>query len=196
MDYYETLSKQLINPDGYLHFPDASIHSYLDGIADDSFNKDEADGYIAALIIWHQLAEEILRLLYRHSQLLIKAGLYPTKLDEKTIEHVNMGGLIQIHSSCVAYDRKSIIMSNAKKLNDLRNDLLHDVMNYPSEKDIMAKAKAAKVYFNNLFSEWPTAMKWFYKQYDRMKNKEEIKRLISKQKAKAAQHSGRSMRKG
>ena len=184
MKYEESLAKHLMNPDGYLYFRDSSIHSYLDGIARDAFARDQADGHMAALIIWHQLAEEILRLLYSYSQLLIKAALYPTKLDEKGVGNESMGSLIQMHKQCVAYDRKSLIISHAGKINDLRNELFHGIIEHPTEDAIKEQAKSAKEYFDNLFKEWHEAMRWFYRRIDDIKKQPEISKLLQKYKQK------------
>ncbi len=178
MKYDEELVKQLINPHGYLYFPDSSIHSYLDGIADDAYHKNEADGYIAALSIWHQLSEEILRVLYRYSQLLIKASLYPVKLDEKEIIPISMGALIEVNKQCVVYNRKSIILTNSKKLNNLRNDIFHHIIKHPTENEIIQKVIVAKTYYDTIFKEWREAMHWFYKEFDRIKKRAEISKLI------------------
>jgi len=186
MKYDEMIARHLINPDAHLYFPDSSIHSYLDGIAYDAFNKDQADGYMAALNIWHQLAEEILRLLYIYSQLLIKAALYPTKLDEKKIQNESMGALIQINKQCVAYDRKSLILRYAEKISVLRNELVHEIIMHPNEADIVEKAKPAKDSYENMFKEWQKAMRWFYREFDRVKKRAEISKLLQKYKQRIA----------
>jgi hypothetical protein len=180
MKYDELLAKQLMNPDGYLYFPESSIHSYLDGIAHDAFSRGQPEGYMAALSIWHQLTEEILRLLYRYSQLLIKAALYPVILDEKAIENESMGALIQIHKQCVVYDRKSLIIRYAGKINDLRNELFHWIIRHPTEADIVERAKPAQDHFESIFKEWHEAMKWFYRELDKTKKRTAISMLLQK----------------
>ena len=180
MKYDELLAKQLMNPDGYLYFPESSIHSYLDDIAHDAFSRSQPEGYMAALSVWHQLTEEILRLLYRYSQLLLKAALYPVKLDEKTIKDESMGALIQIHKQCVAYDRKSLIIRYASKINELRNELFHAIIRHPNEADIAERAQPAKAYFESIFKEWHEAMKWFYRELDNTKKRTAISMLLQK----------------
>jgi hypothetical protein len=180
VNYDERLAAQLNSLHGNLYFPDSSVHSYLDGIAHDAFGQGEAAGCLAALTIWHQLTEEILRLLYRYSQVLIKAALYPAKLGEKDLQNESLGSLIQIHKQCVQYDRKSVILSSAIALNNLRNDLFHDITQYPSEADIIRKAEPCRGYFQQLFGDWQIAMKWFDREFARIKNRKEIASLLQK----------------
>ncbi|MDP3049102.1 MAG: hypothetical protein Q8N12_06705 [Thermodesulfovibrionales bacterium] len=180
MKYEEELAKHLKNPDGYLWFSESWPHSYLNGIAEDAFNKNSPEGYLTSLIIYHQLTEEILRLLLLYSNLVMKAALYPVKIDLPAVNESSLGELLQIHRATVVFDKKSKIIEQADKLNRLRNELSHGIIKYPSGTAIIEKAENSKEIFENIFENWGMSMKWFYQTFDKLKQRPEISKLLNK----------------
>ena len=180
MKYEEELAKHLRNPDGYLWFSDSWPHSYLNGIAEDAFDKNSPEGYLTSLIIYHQLTEEILKVLLCYSNLVMKAALYPVKIELPAGDDASLGGLLQIHKTTVVFDKKSKIIEQADKLNRLRNELSHRIIRHSSETAIVMKAKNSKEIFENIFKNWRMSMKWLYHTIDELKQRPEISKLLNK----------------
>lgn len=180
VNYGESLAKQLSNPDGYLYAKDSDVLSSLDGMAHDAFDQRTSAGQLMAVVIWHQLAEEILRILYRYSQLLSKASLYPVKIDEISADDRTLGQLLRIHATTVVFDRKANIRIASTTLNSIRQQVAHEITRHSSEIDILGLCSPARDAMDSLFEDWRAAMRWFYSQFDRCKQNDQIAALVAR----------------
>jgi hypothetical protein len=180
MKYEEKLVKSVKNPDVYIGFDDRDSLSYLDGIADDSYHKKTTEGYITAAIISHQLTEQILLLLVKYSDLLIKARIYPARLDTAYQHLDTFGKLIERHATTVVFQNKSIILRNARAINKSRIQIVHKLKELKHEANINPLAKKIRDDFESLFHDWPKAMAWFYKQLDSLKTQKIWQDLLTK----------------
>ena len=82
MNYDEKLFKSLKNPDGNLWWEDSHPHSDLQVLAEEALANNTIEGKIASLFIYHQLNQEILNLLIRFCDLIVRGSLYPIKTSE------------------------------------------------------------------------------------------------------------------
>ena len=83
MNHNEKLFQSLRNPDGYLWWEDSYPHSDLLALAEEALDRNTVEGRIASLFIYHQLNQEILNLLIRFCDLIIRGSLFPIKMTEE-----------------------------------------------------------------------------------------------------------------
>lgn len=178
MKYNEYLAKVLKNPTEYLWFPESWSHSYLDGMARDFIERGSPEEYFVAVLIFHQLVEELLRLLIRYSNLVIKASIYPIKVELSNGEDKTLGGLIKLHRYSVQYKNKSKIIRSANRLNDLRQRVAHKIIELPSEISIIEETQECEELFEDVFENWKSALKWFHLIIDDIKTKPKIQKLL------------------
>ena len=180
MKYEEQLINSVENPDLFIGFDNRDSMSILDGIADNSYHKKTTEGYITAAIISHQLTEKILLLLVKYSDALLKAKIYPEKIDSSYEKLDTFGKLIKRHTTTVVFSRKSRIIKNAVSINNARIQLVHKMTELKHEDDLAVLSKRVRDDFEVLFSDWLECMSWFYKQFNLLKNRNELKKLFDK----------------
>lgn len=180
MKYEEQLINSIENPDLFIGFENRDSMSILDGIADDSYHKKTTEGYIASAIISHQLTEKILLLLVKYSDALVKARVYPEKIDSSYKNLDAFGKLIERHTTTVVFSRKSRIIKNAVAINEARIQLVHKITEFKDEDDLAELSKKIRDDFENLFNDWLESMAWFYKQFKLLRKRDELKRLFEK----------------
>ena len=181
MKYEEKLVQEINNPDGYLWWQDSTPLSSLDGVAEDFLVKNNIESRIAALFIYQQLSEEILKLIARYCDLIIRASLYPIKLtttlnlDNKKFSEAR--GYIQ---NSIEFLNKSKLLSEIEKLNDLRNTYGHDLINNYSKVFSNTELSNLDDLYKSILSLFHSSTQWFYKEIKRLRQKQEIKDLIDK----------------
>ncbi len=182
MKYEEKLIKELKNPDNYMLHKESWIESELDGMAKDMlhFNKG-IESKIASLFIYHQLTEEILALLFRFCDLIIRGSLYPIKLNEtKPTKHRDFAKNLEMLKSSVEFKDKSKLVSAAKELNQIRNRVGHKLITDYKDFNLDDELDEVNELFEKIFSYRTEGLKWFYTQINRLKERKEIKDLLDK----------------
>jgi hypothetical protein len=182
MKYEERLIKELKNPDGYLWNEDSWIQSELDGMAKDMLHLNKGiESKIASLFIYHQLTEEILALLFRFCDLIVRGSLYPIKLNEpKPKRHRDFAKNLDMLKSSIEFEGKSRLISAAKELNKKRNRIGHRLVTEFKDFDIEEELKGVDDLFELIFKYRTEGLRWFYSQINRLKEREEINRLLDR----------------
>ncbi len=67
------------------HFARSDFLKELNELADASFAKGTVEGYLAALLIYHQLCEEFLRVLVKTSHFYVQCALFPQQIEDKKL---------------------------------------------------------------------------------------------------------------
>jgi hypothetical protein len=78
--YERDLRARLKNPDRWPVFPSPRFLDRLEGIASRAIMKRTIEGYLATILIYHQLAEEMLRLLIQDAHFLIQLAVFPSHI--------------------------------------------------------------------------------------------------------------------
>jgi hypothetical protein len=182
MKYEERLIKELKNPDAYLWHEESWIQSELDGMAKDMLQSNKGiESKIASLFIYHQITEEILALLFRFCDLIVRASLYPIKLNEpKPKRYRDFAKNLEMLKSSIEFKDKLQLISAAKELNQKRNRIGHRLVTEFKEFDIEEELKEVNDLFEKIFEHRTEGLKWFYSQINRLKEREDIKKLLDK----------------
>lgn len=69
-DHMDEIIRKVVERDQWPTFEDSAHLSELDAIAEDANAKDTLEGYLAALAIYHQLCDEMAKLLIEDSRFL------------------------------------------------------------------------------------------------------------------------------
>ena len=115
MKYEERLAKELKNPDAYLLWDETWPLSDLDGMARDMLHyNDSVESQIASLFIFHQLTEEIIALLYRYCDFVLRASLFPIKITENRPEkYDDFSKNIKALESSIEFKSKSKLIKSS-----------------------------------------------------------------------------------
>jgi hypothetical protein len=164
MDSYKVeLIKYLKNTEGHLMAEwtkDTTPLSELNAIAEESLERKNPEGYIAALFIYHQLTFEILRDLLIRSNFLIKLALYPIHYTPKKYStESKFSELLMDLEHSINFKGKTKIISQARLINKLRNDFGHRIIENYSYSDIDQKLANIKIIHDGIFQTWGSCLR-------------------------------------
>lgn len=125
----------------------------LNALADSSFHRKTTDGYLAAVLIYQQLTEEIILLLLECSDFLIKCAIFPIeiKFENKRERKLTFGHLLEHLKRAVDFPRKQKLIKNCEKLNTIRILLVHRLARKNSIGDINRTARKVKKIYDSIF---------------------------------------------
>ena len=72
MEYMRALAAKILDPEKWPNFERADFLDELNGLADAAFDKGTVEGYLAALLIYHQLTDEMLRMVHRWAEFFVQ----------------------------------------------------------------------------------------------------------------------------
>lgn len=184
MDTYKNeLVKYIKNTEGHLMAEwtdDTTPLSELNGIAEESLQRHNPEGHIAALFIYHQLTFEILRSILIRTNFLIKLSLYPIHFNPKKYStDSKFSELLQDLDHSINFKGKSNILSLANNMNKLRNDFGHRIVENYSYYDIEKKLKNLKTIYEDIFQTWITSQTDLRRLTDQAKGRKEILKLVN-----------------
>lgn len=133
----------------------------LNEIADESFNKHTIEGYLAALLIYHQLCEEMAKLLIEDSRFFIKASIYPSEIEFSSSNKIMFGRTIEQLKETVDFNEKELFIQKCQSFNQVRNSLAHGLTKQTSIVDIKKKLEKIKKIFDEIFELFDSAHDWF-----------------------------------
>jgi hypothetical protein len=150
--YERQLRARLKDSDHWPSFSDPAFLDRLDGIASRAMMERTTEGYLAAILIYHQLAEELLRLLIRDAQFLIQLGVfpYPIVFREKTKQ--TFGQLQQELRNSLDFDGRKQLSRSIDQLNAIRIGIVHRLSLRGSLKGLTREARKAKRLYEEAFT--------------------------------------------
>jgi hypothetical protein len=124
----ESLVAQLKDPSRWPGFGAIDHLQQLQGLAGESKGRGTTDGYLAAMLIIHQLTEEMIKILIDDADFYTQLRLYPLPLKPtrtKDKKKGTFGDYLSDLNSTVWFQNKKYIMEKAKRLNTIRNSMVH-----------------------------------------------------------------------
>jgi hypothetical protein len=134
----------------------------LNDIADNAFNKDSIEGYLAALLIYHQLCEEMAKVLIEDSRFFIKASIYPLEIEFSKSKRIMFGGVIEQLKETVSFDNKELFIQKCQNFNQVKNSLAHGLTKKTSIDSVKQELESIKEVFDEIFVLFDQAHDWFY----------------------------------
>lgn len=133
----------------------------LNEIADEAFNKNTIEGYLAALLIYHQLCEEMAKLLIEDSRFSVKASIYPCEIEFSSANKIMFGRTIEQLKESIDFQNKELFIQKCQSLNQSRNSIAHELTKQTSINAVAKKLKKVKVLFDEIFDIFEEAHDWF-----------------------------------
>ena len=151
MTYQENVISRIKNSDNWPGFERPNFLQELNDVADSAFNKVTIEGYLAALLIYHQLTEELIRILIDCSTFYIQLCVFPQEYIKRELRGKMFGQLIDVLKHTVNDDRQKKLVQQAKQLNSLRIIMVHKLTLKSSLTKIEMQCKKAKKLFDSIF---------------------------------------------
>ena len=179
MTYYDEIIIKLEDPDKWPGFERPDFLDELIELADNSFKMKTTEGYLASVLIYHQLTEEFIKVLIESSTFYIQLSVFPQEFNNRKLDKKMFGYLIQELKQSVLDDDTYQLIEKATKLNDLRIQVVHNL----TKTDTVSKIKKQCVKVQSLFNEIFELFEIIYDRYrvsfkDFRKNIEEMKEEI------------------
>jgi CRISPR/Cas system-associated endoribonuclease Cas2 len=152
MNYFEELIERIKDNQKWPAFDRPDFLDELDTLADEAISKKTIEGYLAALLIYQQLAEETVKLLLKDHEFFIQLSVFPAEITFPSKSNAMFGRIIEDLKNTITLDKSKItIIELANKLNQIRIDIVHGLTKMPDLKQIESKVLEAKRLYDDLF---------------------------------------------
>ncbi|MEK7149667.1 MAG: hypothetical protein AAB757_01700 [Patescibacteria group bacterium] len=168
------MSNKILERSNWPSFKNASFLDVLDKVAARSYKKKTTEGYLAALLIYQQLVEEIVRMLIRNSEFLIECRVYPFQINFKKHDEKMFGQLLQDLAACVNFPQKQKLYVNCTKLNRIRILGVHKITQQKNLTEIRKTVKEVKNIYSEIFNLFVQSRDYFRVIFGKLE-KENIK---------------------
>lgn len=146
------------------NWPDFENPDHLDElaqIADTAFDKETVEGYLAALLIYHQLCDEMSKLLLECSHFFIQLSTHPTDVKFKIKKDVMSGRLLTDLEHTLEFDGKYEFIRKNRELNSLRNKIVHGLTKHTSLNELKNKLENIQELYGIIFALFVQSHDWF-----------------------------------
>lgn len=152
MNYFKELIERIKDNEKWPEFDRPDFLDELNTIADEAVSKKTIEGYLAALLIYQQLAEETVRLLLKDHEFFIQLSVFPAEIKFPSKSNAMFGRIIDDLKNTITLDKsKYQIIELANKLNQIRIDIVHGLTKMADLNHIESKVMEAKRLHDELF---------------------------------------------
>lgn len=150
MNYQKEILNKLKDSEKWPGFDRPDFLNQLNEIADNSFKKENVEGYLASLLIYHQLTEELIKILIDCSTFYIQLSVFPQEFQKKELKRKMFGQLIQELKHSVMDDKTKKLIQKSQELNNLRIRMVHKLTLKSSIFNIKRQCKRVQNLFNSI----------------------------------------------
>ena len=129
----------------------------LDELAEAFLAKNTIEGALASVLIYHQLSEEMLRLLLQSAQFFIQLAIFPAEMTFPERKRQMFGQMLEEVRNTMSFVNKAEILELAASLNRYRIDLVHKLASRQNLDDVVFQATEVKQINDKLFTKFDDA---------------------------------------
>lgn len=161
MTYYEDILVKLEDPDNWPGFNRPDFVNELIELADNSFEKKTVEGYLASVMIYHQITEEFIRVIIESSTFYIQLSVFPQEFRNRELGEKMFGLIIQELKQSVVDHDTYLLIEKSEMLNKLRIQVVHKL----TKTDTILKIKNECVKVHSMFNEIWELFEIIYDRY-------------------------------
>lgn len=151
MNYENNLINTVRDSDKWPDFERPDFLDELNEVANEALSKDSVEGYLASLLILHQLSEELIRLLLKDARFFIQLSVFPAKIDFPEKKKLMFGQLIDELKSTISFEEKDKFIEKSKELNKHRNEIVHRLTKQTSLADLKTQVLKVKELYDEIY---------------------------------------------
>lgn len=151
MNYAQNLITTVLDSDRWPYFERADFLDELDDVANNALSKNSVEGCLASLLIFHQLCEELIRLLLKESQFFIQLSVFPTEILFPEKKNLMFGQLIEELKSTISFQNKDKFIDKCMELNKHRIDIVHRLTKRSSLADLETQLLKVKKLYDEIY---------------------------------------------
>lgn len=122
----------------------------LNKVGDEAFLKGTVEGYLASILIYHQLTEEIIKLLLECCDFLIQVAIFPAEIQFRRNDRRMFGHILDDLEKSVSFEKKEEFIRKCKELNEIRIRMVHRLTRKSSLQDIKEQSSQIKHIFDTI----------------------------------------------
>jgi len=145
----------------------------LNILADDALGKNTIEGYLTALLIYHQICEEMIRLLLDDAHFFIQLSIFPSEITFPKKNKAMFGQILDELKSTVSFDGKDDFIKKCGEINTLRIEIVHKLTRQSTLESIKSQLEKIRILFNEIYQlfdaahdTWRVTFKDFRKDID------------------------------
>src|SRR5262245_26027912 len=150
--YEHRLLLRLADSDEWPNFAHPEFAERLERVAVQSLSRRTTDADVTAIVIFHQLAEQMLRVLVEDNRFYIALSVLPAPIAFREQARQTFGQVLQALRDGVEFPRKQRLLKLSEDLNGIRNGVTHKLLQRGSLNGLRADAKKAHGLFGRIFS--------------------------------------------
>lgn len=147
----QEIISRISDPNNWPSFERPSFLDELADLADAAFAKETTEGYLASLLIYHQLCEEMILLLIEDAIFFINLSIHPQKMSLMPQQRLTFGQLMKRLKELMSFDNKEEFIGKCKELNDLRNSIAHRLTEHRSLSELKNNTSEVKNLYYEIF---------------------------------------------
>ncbi len=160
MNYEEEIIIKLTDDLNWPEITKPDLMAKLDGFAEEAFINPSEQHYIAAILIYQQLTEELLKILFDLSSFLMRAQLLPLQKEVVRIKNKMFGQVINEFTKTIDFPMKKEMIDIANKINKKRIKVAHGLIKEPSIATLKSDTHEVSELFFKLFDHYDEAQEW------------------------------------
>ncbi len=144
--------KTLKSYDTWKDFSRPDFLEELNHLADTCFRKGTIEGHLAALLIYHQLCEELLRVLIMKSHFFLQCSVFPQRMEDRNLsKRMMFGELLREYERSLQLDESPEMLKKCKQLNQIRVNMVHKITRKSSIGSISKQTRRCKKLFDEIW---------------------------------------------
>jgi hypothetical protein len=157
MSYEDDIKHRVNTVELWPDFESPDFLDTLDKLAEESLEKNTVEGALASVLIYHQLSDEMLRLLLQCAQFFIQIAIFPAEMTFPERKRQMFGQLIEEVKNTMSFVNKVEILELATLMNKHRIDLVHRLASRQTLDDVVSQATEVKQIYDQLFTKFEDA---------------------------------------
>ena len=154
MSYEEDIKHRVRTTELWPDYESPGFLDTLDELAESSLAKNTVEGALASVMIYHQLSEEMLRLLLQSAQFYIQLAIFPAEMTFPERKRQMFGQVLEEVRNTMSFVNKAEILELAASLNRHRIDLVHKLASRQTIDDVVFQATEVKQIYDKLFTKF------------------------------------------
>lgn len=176
MTYTEDILVKLEDSNKWPGFKNPKFLEELNVLADSAFKKKTLEGYLASVLIYHQLTEELIRILIESSTFYIQLCVFPQEFQNRKLKNKMFGQLILELNQLILDKDIHLLVEKVNNLNLLRIEIVHKLTTSETIKKIRKQCEKVQFIFNEIwkiftviYDRYRVTFKDFKKNIDEMR---------------------------
>lgn len=164
MSYRADLINKVRNRECLLNFDKPTFILELSNRAGEALLQKNIYGYLAAVLIYHQMKEEILMALLRKYNFYTQLTRLPEEVSFYGGNYLNADYITYKNDMLYSFKNRNKIPELSKKFDYIKNEIVNRLSEGIKIEEIERMAMDAKAQFEEIFAEFKENNLWFYKK--------------------------------